>query len=94
MRAIEIEIFNVWKDGASVPVKYLGIEVSKDNLYDAATFRWSLFQTYSQGNMTNLPVTSGALTMDGTDYANWNNAVDINYAAFQWVATELNLKLK
>lgn len=94
MRALEIDIFDIWKDGINTPVKYLGIEVAKDNLLNYAIFKWALFQTYSEDAIMNNPVTSGMMPMDGADYVNWNNAVDINLAAFEWVANQLNVKLK
>ena len=95
MRTIEINQISVWSNGVNVPVKILGVEIAQDNLKDWANFKYSLFTNFDPNNLAlNIPVRNGFLAMDGQDYEDWGDAADINLAAIQWVAHQLNLTIK
>lgn len=84
---------SIWQNGSDVSVDTLGVQVTSDNLVDTAVFCYSLFSNYNPAENYNAAVVVNYLTMTGQDYADWNNATDINQQALVWVAQQINLQL-
>lgn len=84
---MDITPVTIWSNGSSVQATQLINTLIYDNLSDEATFYWQLLDA------SNNKLVEGNLSMTGTDYINWNTTVDINLAAYQFAATELNLTL-
>lgn len=94
MRTVNINQISVWSDGVNVPVTILGVEIAQDNLTNWANFKYALYQNYDPNNSSmNIPVTSGYIAIDGQDYEDWGDSADINLAAIEWVADQLNLTI-
>lgn len=95
MRTVEINQISVWSNGVNVPATILGVEIAQDNLLNWANFRYALFNAYDpETTAMNIPLTSGYIAIDGQDYEDWGDAADINLAAIEWVADQLNLTIK
>lgn len=77
----------IWYNGATVNATQLLNTLVYDNLTDEAKFYWQLLDA------SNNKLEEGNTIMSGTDYVNWNTTTDINLAAYQFVAAELNLTL-
>jgi hypothetical protein len=77
----------VYFNGAEVEATQLNLQTNFDNLLDTAFFYWQLF------DVNNTPLLSGELTMTNPDYDLWNGDSNINYSAYQWAATILNVTL-
>jgi hypothetical protein len=90
-----IQPIDIWSGGQQVQANNLDMYVINDNLSTSATFYYQVLSvTYSQDNiMTTQQLAQGNLTMNGTDYDNWNANPDINDAAYTWAAQQLNLTL-
>jgi hypothetical protein len=52
----------------------------------------SRFQ-YELCDADNMVLNKGLINMEGQDYIDWSSTIDINLAAYQWVASKLNLVL-
>lgn len=77
----------VYANGVEIQATQLSLQVINDNLKDNAIFFYQLFDENST------PLVSGNLTMTNPDYDLWNGDNDINYSAYQWAASLLNLTL-
>lgn len=77
----------VYVNGVEVNATQFNLQIINDNLLNSAIFYYQLFDT----NKT--PLVSGNLKMTNPDYDLWNGDSDINYSAYQWAATLLNLTL-
>jgi hypothetical protein len=77
----------VYFNGVETNATQFILQIINDNLLDTAIFYYQLFDA----NTT--PLVSGNLKMVNPDYDLWNGDNDINYSAYQWAATKLNLTL-
>jgi len=84
---MDITPISIWSNGTTATATQLINTLVYDNLDDQATFYWQLLDA------SNNKLQEGNVTMSGTDYVNWNTTTDINLAAYQFVAAELNLTL-
>jgi stress response protein SCP2 len=82
-----ISTVTIWKDGVSKTAELFALRCVGDDLATNAVFYYELRETSGEVLVT------GNLTMNGTDYATWNNTVDANTAAYNWAATKLNLTI-
>lgn len=77
----------VYVNGQEVEATQLDLYCIHDNLYDCANF------TYQLIDANNTPLITGNITMSNPDYDLWNNDQNINYSAYQYAASILNVTL-
>lgn len=82
-----IQPVSSWADGTAVDATQLNVISDYDDLATTAVFKYTLLTADL------LTVATGKLTISGGDYVVWGEAQDINLAAYQWVASQLNLVL-
>lgn len=82
-----IQPVSSWVNGISVDATKLNVVSDYDDLATTAVFKYTLLTEDL------LTVAIGKLTISGGDYQIWGEAMDINLAAYQWVASQLNLVL-
>jgi hypothetical protein len=80
-----IKPITIWQNGVNVEANRMSLTV-QDNLKDAASFYYTL---YADDNA----VINSGIAMGGEDYENWNNDADINNAAYEWVASKINVEI-
>jgi hypothetical protein len=93
---VQIEPFEIIKDGVVEYATMLNIFCKYDNLSTSATFYWELnkVEGYADnGDVFPYTLEYGNISMDGEDYINWNNSTDINFAAYQWIADKLGVTI-
>lgn len=90
-----IQPVSIWVNGSVKTSTKFGMDSIFDNLEDSATFYYQLFSSTldAESNEVLTQLAQGNLSMTGTDYENWNDSPDINDAAYQWGATQLNLTI-
>jgi hypothetical protein len=77
----------VYYNGVEINATQFSLSIINDNLLNSSIFYYQLFDA----NTT--PLVSGNLTMGEPDYDVWGASADINLAAYQWAATQLNITL-
>jgi hypothetical protein len=82
-----IQPFNIWVNGQQQTATLFSLIIINDNLSNSATFYWQLLDA----DATKLA--DGNLTIIDPDYDVWGSSGDINLAAYQWAASELNIVL-
>lgn len=82
-----IQPISSWADGQSVTATQIDVISEYDDLATTAVFRYTLLTA------ERLTVAIGKLTISGEEYLIWGDAADINLAAYQWVAIQLNLEI-
>jgi hypothetical protein len=82
-----IQPISSWSDGKSVIATKLDVISEYDDLATTAVFTYTLLTTDL------LTVATGKLTISGEEYLIWGSTADINLAAYQWVASQLNLEI-
>jgi hypothetical protein len=85
----QIQPTTIWFNGVSKTANYLSAIIIRDNLLDKANFSWFL---YVDVDLTEC-ISNGDLVLEGQEYVDWNTETDINEAAYQWVADQLNLTI-
>ena len=83
----QIQPFTLWVNGQQATATLFNLIIINDNLSNSATFYWQLL------NANNLKLQDGNLTIGEPDYDVWGASGDINLAAYQWAATQLNITL-
>jgi hypothetical protein len=83
----QIQPLTLWVNGQQKVATEFYLTIIYDNLLNSATFYWTL----NDENTTKLA--DGNLTMGEPDYDVWGSSADINLAAYQWAATQLNITL-
>jgi hypothetical protein len=91
----EIQPVQIWQNGQSETGNYIDASIVNDNLSDYAQFYWNISKvtTDSDGNETKQSLTQGNSTISGNDYVIWGETTDVNYAAYQYICSQLNLTL-
>jgi len=79
---------SIWTNGQAQQATVLSCQGNGDNLYNQASFTYTLFSEDENGYLKNT-VANGYLTMNGADYEGWST----NDYAYEWVATQLNLTI-
>lgn len=74
-----------WTNGELITATLIDVISEYDDLATTAIFKYTLL---SAGLIT---VAEGKLTMSGNDYQIWGSTMDVNLAAYEWVATKLKL---
>jgi hypothetical protein len=83
----QIQPINIWVNGQEKTATLFNLFIVNDNLLNSATFCYQLLDA----DATTL--VSNNLTMGAEDYDVWGSSADINLAAYQWAATQLNITL-
>lgn len=83
----QIEPLILWFNGQQKTATLFSLYIINDNLSNSATFCWQLLDADA------VKLQDGNLTMGEPDYDVWGSSSDINLAAYQWAATELNITL-
>jgi hypothetical protein len=83
----QIQPFTLWVNGQQVTATLFNLIIINDNLLNSATFYWQLLDADA------VKLQDGNLTMGEPDYDVWGASADINLAAYQWAATQLNITL-
>lgn len=83
----QIQPLALWVNGQEVIATLFNLIIINDNLLNSATFYYQLLDA----DATKLA--DGNLTIGEPDYDVWGASGDINLAAYQWAATELNIIL-
>jgi hypothetical protein len=86
-----IEPIQIWVNGEEKTGSWLGAYIINDNLIDSAQFYWWIAENGSDADHSGATLTSGNLTISGESYIDWNNQVDINESAYEWIAMQLKL---
>lgn len=77
----------IWKDGVSKTATQFNLRSIGDDLATAALFYYELRDEFGA------VLTTGNITMDGQEYADWNSNPDANAEAYRWAASNLNLTI-
>ena len=83
----QIQPISLWVNGQQQTATLFNLIIINDNLSNSATFYWQLLDADA------VKLADGNLTMGEPDYDVWGSSADINQAAYQWAATELNITL-
>jgi hypothetical protein len=83
----QIQPIQIWVNGQQQTATLFSMYIVNDNLLNSATFNYQLLDADANS------LISGNLTMGEPDYDVWGASGDINLAAYQWAATELNITL-
>ena len=89
-----IQPIQAWYNGQEVEASVINATCTSDNLTDAASFQYQIFEVIQNPVPTPMPsylqpVVQGYLYMSGADYQAW----DSNDYAYDWVAQQLNLTI-
>ena len=83
----QIQPLTLWVNGQQATATLFNLIIINDNLLNSATFYWQLLDADA------VKLADGNLTIGEPDYDVWGSSADINLAAYQWAATELNIIL-
>ena len=83
----QIQPIQIWVNGADQTATLFSLIIINDNLTNSATFYWQLLDADA------VKLQDGNLTMGEPDYDVWGASGDINLAAYQWAASQLNITL-
>jgi hypothetical protein len=88
-----IQPITIWYNGENKTGSELSVVLSYDNLEDKGIFQYHIKEGVSQQGdylVGGLSLSNGYINIDGQDYQNWDNSND---AAYQYVATKLNVTI-
>lgn len=95
-----IQPVSSWQNGEEKEATVFVLTSTYDDLSTTATFQYQLNQLIPTPPTPPTPVlqmyntlVTGALTMSGQDYLDWDAATDANEWAYNWAATALKLVL-
>lgn len=84
---MDIQPVTLWVNGQTVTATKFINTLVYDNLSSEAKFYYQLQDS------NDIKLADGNLDMTGADYTNWNGNPDINLAAYNWAASQLNLTI-
>ena len=85
----QIQPVQIWVNGSVETGSWINAYIINDNLQDSATFYWAIFTAETDGTK----LSEGNLTIVEPYYSVWDDAADINLAAYQWICDQLGLTL-
>ena len=87
----QIQPVQIWYKGQLINATIFNLYVISDNLIDTAIFYYALYS----GTLDELGIllSSGNITMSGTDYVTYESSPTSNEFAYSWGASQLNLIL-
>jgi hypothetical protein len=83
----QIAPLTLWVNGTQQTATLFSLISINDNLVNSATFYWQLLDADAS------KLADGNLTMDEADYTAWSSQPDVNQAAYNWAAEQLNITL-
>jgi hypothetical protein len=83
----QIAPLTLWVNGQNQTATLFSLIIINDNLTNSATFYWQLLDADAS------KLADGNLTISEPDYNVWGLTADINQAAYEWAASELNITL-
>lgn len=83
----QIQPLNLWVNGQQKVATLFNLIIINDNLLNSATFYYQLLDADAS------KLADGNLTIGEPDYDVWGESADINLAAYQWAAAQLNITL-
>jgi len=83
----QIQPIQIWVNGEDQTATLFNLIIINDNLLNSATFYWQLLDADAS------KLADGNLTIGEPDYDVWGSSADINLAAYQWAASQLNITL-
>jgi len=83
----QIQPIQIWVNGSSQTATVFNLIIINDNLLNSATFYWQLLDS------AEIKLADGNLTIVEPQYDQWGTSSDVNQAAYEWAATQLNLTL-
>jgi hypothetical protein len=83
----QIQPILIWVNGQQQTASLFNLIIINDNLLNSATFYWQLLDADAS------KLADGNLTMGEPDYDVWGSSADINQAAYEWAASQLNITL-
>lgn len=89
----KIQPFQIWVNGVLKTASWISAQSVSDNLENAASFYWQLFENIEETEIAGQQIAQGNLAMGGQDYINWNAEPDINESAYTWIAAQLDITL-
>lgn len=84
---MNVQPVNTYYQGSTATITQINLLSVYDNLTSECKFYYQLLDA------TNRKIQEGNLLMTGATYTAWGSAQDINLAAYQWAAAQLNLTL-
>lgn len=92
--AKEIQEVQIWVNGSFEIGNYIDASIVNDNLHDYAQFLWEISKVTGTGeNAIKQILSRGNVTINDADYIQWGQSGDINYSAYQFICSKLNLTL-
>jgi len=90
-----IQPISTWFQGAEHQANVFTLYSTGDNLLDSATFKYQLIEliVISPEEQTSQTLLSGELSINGSDYEQWDAEVDANAWIYNWAASKLNLTI-
>jgi len=87
----QIQPVQIWYKGQLINATIFNLYSINDNLIDTAVFYYALYS----GSLDELGIllSSGNITMSGTDYVTYESSPTSNDFAYSWGASQLNLIL-
>lgn len=83
----QIQPITLWVNGQQKTATFFNLIIINDNLQNSATFYWQLLDADAS------KLADGNLTIGEPDYDVWGSTTDVNQAAYEWAASELNITL-
>jgi hypothetical protein len=83
----QIQPITLWVNGQQATATLFNLIIINDNLLNSATFYWQLLDADAA------KLADGNLTISEPDYDVWGSTTDVNQAAYEWAASELNITL-
>ena len=83
----QIAPLTLWVNGQQATATLFNLIIINDNLLNSATFYWQLLDADAA------KLADGNLTIGEPDYDVWGSTTDVNQAAYEWAASELNITL-
>ena len=88
-----IQPISTWYKGAEHQASVFNCYLSYDNLIDTATIRYQLIEliVVSADEQTSQILINDELSINGSDYAEWDAQTDANEWIYNWAASQLGL---
>lgn len=93
---MKIQAITCWKNGQEKTGTEFNLRIINDDLSTSATFYYNICEEtvvvdgVSTGGQQ---LVEGNITISGEEYITWDESAQINLAAYQWAAGQLNLIL-
>jgi len=91
----QIQPITTWFQGAEHEANVFSLYSTGDNLIDSASFKYQLIEliVISPNDQKSQSLVIGELSINGTEYAQWDAEIDANDWIYQWAADKLGLTI-